>query len=47
LDDFTGQRTIGTRRKDTDNVRKLVSAFRDERVREWQRDSGQGILNPL
>lgn len=48
-DEFAGQLTIGTRFADSDNIRKLVSAFKDERVQEFLATDARvkGILLPV
>ncbi|MFW0791185.1 MetQ/NlpA family ABC transporter substrate-binding protein [Gordonia sp. CPCC 205333] len=48
-DEFAGQLTIGTKWQDTDNIRKLVAAFKDPAVQNFLRTdpSVRNILLPL
>lgn len=48
-DEFAGQLTIGTRWKDTENIKNLVAAFKDPAVQEFLRTDPRvkGILLPL
>ncbi|WP_285037781.1 MetQ/NlpA family ABC transporter substrate-binding protein [Plantibacter sp. ME-Dv--P-095] len=48
-DDFAGQLTIGTKYKDTENIKKLIQAFRDPAVQEFLATDPtvKGILLPL
>ena len=48
-DEFAGQLTIGSKWKDTDNIKKLVATFSDPAVQEFLRTdpSVQNILLPL
>lgn len=48
-DEFAGQLTIGTRWKDTDNIKALVAAFKDPAVQEWLAENPvpNEILLPL
>uniref|UniRef100_UPI003D941F7D MetQ/NlpA family ABC transporter substrate-binding protein n=1 Tax=Gordonia sp. B7-2 TaxID=3420932 RepID=UPI003D941F7D len=48
-DEFAGQLTIGTKWKDTENIKKLVAAFKDPAVQEFLRTdpSVKNILLPL
>lgn len=48
-DDFAGQLTIGTRWRNTDNIRKLVAAFKDPAVQNYLRTDPavRNILLPL
>ncbi|WP_279098564.1 MetQ/NlpA family ABC transporter substrate-binding protein [Gordonia bronchialis] len=48
-DEFAGQLTIGTRWKDTENIKQLVAAFKDPAVQEFLRTdpSVKNILLPL
>ena len=48
-DEFAGQLTIGTEWKDSDNIKKLVAAFKDPAVQEFLRTdpSVKDILLPL
>ncbi|PPH12938.1 metal ABC transporter substrate-binding protein [Rathayibacter sp. AY1C1] len=48
-DDFAGQLTIGSKYRDTENVRKLVQAFQDPAVQEFLAtdETVKGILLPI
>lgn len=48
-DDFAGQLTIGTKYKDTENIKKLIQAFQDPAVQEFLATDPtvKGILLPL
>ncbi len=48
-DEFAGQLTIGTKWKDTENIKNLVAAFKDPAVQEFLRTDPRvkGILLPL
>ncbi|MET9202204.1 MetQ/NlpA family ABC transporter substrate-binding protein [Gordonia sp. NPDC003585] len=48
-DEFAGQLTIGTKWKDTENIKKLVAAFKDPAVQDFLRTdpSVKNILLPL
>lgn len=48
-DDFAGQLTIGSKFKDTDNIKKLIQAFQDPAVQEFLATDKtvKGILLPL
>ncbi|GAB20416.1 putative ABC transporter substrate binding protein [Gordonia effusa NBRC 100432] len=48
-DEFAGQLTIGTKWQNTDNIRKLVAAFKDPAVQNFLRTdpSARNILLPL
>ncbi|NQX11584.1 metal ABC transporter substrate-binding protein [Microbacteriaceae bacterium VKM Ac-2855] len=48
-DDFAGQLTIGSKYKDTENIKKLVEAFQDPAVQEFLATDStvKGILLPL
>ncbi|MDQ1124512.1 MetQ/NlpA family ABC transporter substrate-binding protein [Microbacterium trichothecenolyticum] len=48
-DDFAGQLTIGSKYKDTENIKDLVAAFQDPAVQEFLAtdDRVKGILLPL
>ena len=48
-DEFAGQLTIGTKWKDTENIKQLVAAFKDPAVQEFLRTdpSVKNILLPL
>lgn len=48
-DEFAGQLTIGSRWKDSENIKKLVAAFQDPAVQEWLANNPvpKNILLPL
>lgn len=48
-DEFAGQLTIGTEWQDTDNIKKLIQAFKDPAVQDFLRTdpSVKNILLPL
>lgn len=48
-DEFAGQLTIGSRWKDTENIKKLVAAFQDPAVQQWLAENPvpSNILLPL
>lgn len=48
-DEFAGQLTIGSRWKDTENIKKLVAAFQDSAVQQWLAENPvpSNILLPL
>ncbi|GAA4388713.1 MetQ/NlpA family ABC transporter substrate-binding protein [Tsukamurella soli] len=48
-DEFAGQLTIGTKWKDTDNIRRLVATFKDPAVQQYLRTDPQvkNILLPI